>query len=118
MAPRGADIPRPKHWTVKAADRQAAVGWDLFVSQPLEAADPAWVAMASDPRRTADRRHLLRGSLGEVTIGAKKLAHWQVEPTAGGRVWYGIDDEERILWVTRAGVAHPKQTDIRRRRQR
>jgi hypothetical protein len=118
VARRGADLPRPKPWTVKAADRQAALGWDLFVSQALEAADRAWVAITSDPRRTADRQHELRGSLGQVIVGGKKLDQWQVEPTAGGRVWYAIDDEDRVLWVTQAGIAHPKQTEARRRRNR
>ena len=74
--------------------------------------------MTSDPRRTADRQHQLRGSLGEVMIGGKKLDHCQVEPTAGGRVWYAIGDEEKIRWVTQAHPALPKQTDVRRRKQR
>ncbi len=118
MVGRGADIPRPKPWTVKAADRQAAEGWDLLVSQAFHAADRAWAAMTSDPRRTAERQHQLRGSLGQVTVGGKKLDQWQVEPTAGGRVWYAIDDEVRFLWVTQAGLAHPKETEARRRRKR
>ena len=90
----------------------------MFVRQALDAADRAWVAITSDPRRTADRQHQLRGSLGQVIVGGKKLDQWQVEPTAGGRVWYAIDDEDRVLWVTQAGVAQPKQTDARRRGKR
>ncbi len=115
---QGGGIPRPKPWTARAADRPAALGWDLFVSQALEAADRAWVAMTSDPRRTADRQHQLRGSLGQVIIGGRKLDQSQVETTAGGRVWYAIDDEDKVLWVTQAGIAHPKQTEAPRRRTR
>jgi hypothetical protein len=74
--------------------------------------------MTSNPRRTDDRQHQLRGRLAQTTVGAKLLDHWQIEATAGGRVWYAIDDTERTLWVTQAGAAHPKQTDTRRRRKR
>lgn len=74
--------------------------------------------MTSDPRRTADRQHQLKGKLGEVVVNGKKLDHWQIEPTGGGRVWYAIDDEERTLWVTQAGPGHPKETDTRQRRKR
>jgi hypothetical protein len=74
--------------------------------------------MTSDPRRTAERQHQLRGNLGQVTVGGKKLDQWQVEPTAGGHVWYAIDDEDRVLWATQAGIAHPKETEARRQPRR
>lgn len=74
--------------------------------------------MTSDPRRTADRQHQLKGSLAEVSVKGKKLDHWQVEVTGGGRVWYAIDDDERTLWVTQAGPGHPKETDTTRRKKR
>lgn len=118
MARRGEEIPRPRPWTVRAADRQAGVGWEQLLSQAPEAADRAWVDMTSDPRRTADRQHQLRGTLGAVTVKGRKLDQWQVEPTAGGRVWYAVDDEDRTLWITHAGPGHPKQTDARRKRKR
>ena len=115
MARRGADIPRPKPWTVKGADRQAALGWDLFVSPALEAADRAWVAMTSDPRRTADRQHQLRGSLGQVMVGGKKLDQWQVEPTAGGRVApaCSVADLPHCSWAqSRLGATAPGSTKL------
>jgi hypothetical protein len=55
---------------------------------------------------------------GEAIVGGKKLDQWQLEPTSGGRIWYAIDDDERVLWITQAGTGHPKQTDTRRRKQR
>lgn len=118
MVRRGDEILRPKPRVVKAADRRSADGWQQLLSQAPEAADRVWVEMTSDPRRTVDRQHQLKGELGEVSVQGKKLDQWQVEPTGAGRVWYAIDDDERILWVTQAGPGHPKQTDSRKRRKR
>ena len=118
MTRRGDDIPRPRPWRVRAADRTAGVGWDQLVANYPEAADRAWVAMTSNPRRTDDRQHQLKGQLAQTTVGGQVLDHWQIEATAGGRVWYAVDDTERTLWVTQAGAAHPKQTDTRRHRKR
>ena len=39
------------------------------------------------------------------------MEQWQFGVTAGGRIWYGIDDTTRTLWITQAGTAHPRQTD-------
>jgi hypothetical protein len=37
---------------------------------------------------------------------------------SAARLRYGIDDQERVLWVTHAGIGHPKDTDSPRRRKR
>lgn len=118
MTRRGDDIPRPNPWRVRAADRTAGVGWDQLVANQPDAADRAWVAMTSNPRRTDDRQHQLKGALAHTTVGGRALDHWQIEATSGGRIWYAIDDNARVLWITHAGTAHPKQTETRRRRKR
>ena len=116
MVKRGEEIPRPNPWTVRAADRAAGIGWDQLVAQAKSSADAAWVAMTSDPRRTKERQHQLKGSLGEVVVGGVKLDQWQFEATSTGRVWFAIDDKSRTLWVTGASTGHPKQTVRRRKR--
>jgi hypothetical protein len=103
---------------VKAADRRAFLGWQQLFSQAPEGADRAWVDITSDPRRTTERQHQLRGTLGEVSVKGMKLDQWQVEPTGSGRVWYAVDDDNRTLWITQAGPGHPKETDTRRRKKR
>lgn len=117
MVGRGEEIPRPKPWTVRAADRQAYEAWQQLVAQSRQAADRVWVEMTSDPRKVSDRQHQLRGTLGEVSIGGKTLDQWQAEPTGAARVWYAIDDETRTLWLTSDGLGHPKKTERRRGRK-
>jgi hypothetical protein len=39
------------------------------------------------------------------------LPQWQIEVTAGGRIWYAIDVERREVRITYASPRHPKATD-------
>ena len=73
--------------------------------------------MTSNPRRTDARQHQLKGSLGGVLVGGATLEQWQFEATAGGRIWYAIDDDARVIWVTQAGTGHPKQTEAKRHKK-
>ena len=115
MTGRGAELPRPNPWAVRAADRQAHQGWQRLLSAVPDNLDRAWVAFTSDPRHVDQRQHPLKGQLGIVKVGGATLEQWQYEVTGAGRIWYAIDDDARTLWITRAGTGHPKQTDTHRR---
>lgn len=39
------------------------------------------------------------------------MEQWQYEVTGAGRLWYCIDDGQRIVWLTEATVGHPKATE-------
>ncbi|MBF6174268.1 hypothetical protein [Nocardia blacklockiae] len=91
------------------------MGWQDLLRQAPDNIDQAWVAITSEPRRRDGRQHQLRGELSTHKVSDRDLDHWQYEVTAGGRIWYAIDDEARTLWITRAGTGHPKETDRRRR---
>lgn len=111
MTRRGDAIERPKPWLVRAADLAAGKGWDLLVAQVPDAADRAWVAITSDPRRTDDRHHRLKGSLADVAVAGRQLEQWQYEVTGAGRLWCGIDDTNRTLWITgRPSGTRPRPT--------
>lgn len=115
MTGRGEHIARPHPWLVRAADRQAFQGWQRLLAAVPENLDRAWVAITGDPRHIDQRQHPLKGALGTVKVAGAALEQWQYEVTGGGRIWYAVDDENRTLWITRAGSGHPKQTDTRRR---
>jgi hypothetical protein len=44
-------------------------------------------------------------------VNGEELEQWQYEVTAGGRVWYCVDDDRRTVWMTDAHVGHPKATE-------
>src|SRR3982750_464272 len=74
---RGAELPRPKPWAVRAVDRQAYQGWQRLLGAAPENLDRAWVALTSDPRHVDQRQHPLKGQLGIVKIGGATLEQWQ-----------------------------------------
>ncbi|GAB3667481.1 hypothetical protein GCM10027589_33370 [Actinocorallia lasiicapitis] len=57
------------------------------------------------------RQHRLKGGLSSVKIGVADLEQWQYEISAGGRLWYAINDGERTLHITKASIGHPGVTD-------
>lgn len=67
--------------------------------------------MTSDPRSRTERQHPLRGALGSREVNGQTMEQWQYEVTAGGRLWYCIDDDRNIVWLTDAMVGHPKATE-------
>ncbi len=64
----------------------------------------------TEPRNPA-RQFRLRGHLASRDVRGRVLAQWQYEVTAGGRIWYCPDAETRIVWITYASPAHPKDTE-------
>jgi len=41
------------------------------------------------------------------------MEQWQYEVTAGGRLWYCIDDKAQTVWLTGAHVGHPKRHRVK-----
>jgi hypothetical protein len=71
----------------------------------------AWERIIADPRNRSERQHPLRGSLATRVVNGIALEQWQYEVTGGGRIWYCIDDERRIAWLTEASPGHPKEPE-------
>ena len=109
-APRSA----PAEWTIKPATAQALKEWERactaapelmaaererLLTRPLDRSD--------NPRRTAQ----LKYQLAKRRIGNKILPQWQREISAAGRIWYCPDKDERIIWITKADLAHPAETE-------
>lgn len=69
--------------------------------------------MRTDPAPAArsDRHHRLKGDLARGTHKGRTIDRWQIEVTAGGRIWYLVDAERRIVWIDRASTGHPKATE-------
>ncbi len=45
------------------------------------------------------------------SVNGVEMEQWQYEVTAGGRLWYCIDDKAKTVWLTAAHVGHPKATE-------
>ena len=49
--------------------------------------------------------------MGRRSVNGTELEQWQYEVTAGGRIWYCIEDKTKTVWITDAHVGHPKATE-------
>jgi hypothetical protein len=56
------------------------------------------------------RTHRLRLPLDKKRMGDRLLPQWQYEISAAGRVSYCPDTAERVVWVTRVDLGHPRET--------
>lgn len=105
---------RDGDWTIVFADNAAASGWeDLCKTAPGNVLK-AWEHLSRDPRnRQANPGRIgpLLHDLGRRRIGGRELEQWQYEVTAGGRIWYCPDDEDRTVHLTYASTRHPKLTE-------
>jgi hypothetical protein len=110
---RAAPPPAPEEWDVRFASAEAAKGWEQLSSQAAANTRTAWLAMRTDPSPTTPtgRQHRLKGELAQGTYRGERMARWQIEVTAGGRIWYLLDTARRIVWIDHASTAHPKATD-------
>jgi len=61
------------------------------------------------PNVKSDVQKPLRGRLATRVIGGQALPQWQYDISSGHRLWYCIDTEQRIVWLTYTG-RHPVAT--------
>jgi hypothetical protein len=112
--PRRQRAPRPSgEWKLEFASNRASKGWAELKKQHPKALRQAYDAVSTDPRcRTRPRRQWpLKGQFTERSIAGRTLEQWQYEVTGSARIWYCIDDDARVVWVTLAKIGHPKETD-------
>ncbi|MCQ4045782.1 hypothetical protein ACFOSC_27800 [Streptantibioticus rubrisoli] len=110
---RAAPPPGSGEWDVRFANGDAAKGWDELCAQAPTNTRSAWQLMRTDPAPATrtERHHRLKGELAHGTHRGQTLDRWQIEVTAGGRIWYLVDPDRRTIWIDRASTRHPRQTD-------
>ncbi|MEX2548550.1 MAG: hypothetical protein WD830_12310 [Chloroflexota bacterium] len=107
---RVAPPPGPREWDLRFGDAAAAEGWEQLCAQAPGPSLTAWQALRTNPHARSERQHPLKGDLAERPVGGRVLQQWQYEVTGAGRLWYCIDDQRRIVYLTLARVGHPRQT--------
>ena len=103
--------PKAGGWDFRFATNDAVKGWEQICSTPAANARTSWERITTDPQQRDSRQHPLKGSLGSRFVNGVEMEQWQYEVTAGGRIWYCIDDARRTVWMTDASVGHPKATE-------
>lgn len=107
----GGAAPEARRLGLRFATNEAVKGWGQICSSAPSSARAAWDRITSDPRVRDARQHPLKGTLATRMINGEQLEQWQYEVTAGGRIWYCIDDGARTVWMSDASPGHPKATE-------
>lgn len=109
---RVAPPPGQNEWDMRFGTTDAAKGWEELCRQAPHNLRRAWEALRTDPcPAPTARQHQLKGSLATGTHEGRALPCWQYEVTGGGRIWYLVDADRRMVWVHAASTGHPKATD-------
>ena len=110
---RVAPPPRSDEYDLRFANNEAAKGWTDLCNQAAANARAAYEAIRAHPcpMPMTGRHHRLKHTLGTGTHNGQTFEQWQFEVTGGGRIWYLVDHEARVAWLTFAGTGHPKATD-------
>ncbi|MEV8547238.1 hypothetical protein [Streptomyces sp. NBC_01261] len=117
MTPKKGDPVAPppgkNEYLIKYDSRAVVDGWRELGNKAPGNTAKAWEAMRTDPcpHPETERHHQLKGSLSTQNRDGKDLPQWQIEVTGGGRVWYLLDSKRRIVWLTKASVGHPSETE-------
>lgn len=84
---------RTDEFEVVAADKGVAEEWDKWARQEPNALAQAYDQLASNPTQFSSRQKRLKGNTyGTGTYEGKTYDRWQYEATAGGRIFYFVDD--------------------------
>ncbi len=123
---------RSDEWEIVAADRGVSDDWDRWANQEPNALAAAYDQLATNPTQLSSRQKRLEGkTMGTGTYDGKTFDRRQYEATAGGRIFYFVDDPtdggrkkperkgrgpkpRRSVIVEAVHPGHPKQTERKR----
>ena len=117
MSPKKGDpvAPRPgrNEYDIRYGETGTVEGWREVGNKAPGNAYKAWEQMRTDPSPDiqTERHHQLRFDLAYRDYRGERLPQWQIEVTGGGRIWYVVDEERRIVWLMKASLGHPKATE-------
>lgn len=113
MVSRGTGVPRPvrtTEFTVVLGTRSAEHGWRDVLATQRNAVVSAWERLTSDPLSEDLACHALRGALGVVRHSGREWTRRQLELKWGARIWFTVDEAERVVCITDVHTRHPNET--------
>ena len=111
-AKRGEQVPPPPaedEWELRYATKQALAFPEMEKQFPGNCAE-AKARLKVAPTTRTDVQKRLRGSLGTRSIAGVEMDQWQYDIASGARLWYCVDSDKSIVWLTLAAMGHPRST--------
>lgn len=115
---RGKQVPPPptqEEWDLRDATKESLAFAEMERQFPGNCAEAKARLKTAATTRT-DVQKPLRGTLGSRTIGGIEMDQWQYDVSSGARLWYCVDPDDRIVWLTLAAMGHPTATEAKGKR--
>lgn len=114
---RGDSIPPPPakdEYELRYATKEALAFPEIARQFPGNA-DELKTRLRKMPLTRSDVQKSLKGRLSTRVLRGHPLPQWQYDISGGHRLWYCVDEDERIVWFTYAG-RHPIATQTATKR--
>lgn len=109
-------------------DRRVAEDWDKLAAVEPNALATVYDQLSTNPTAVSARQMRLKGGLATGSFEGRTFDRWQYEVTAGGRIWYFVDDPteggrrrterkgrgprlRRRVLIESVSIGHPKATE-------
>lgn len=115
---RGQRLPPPPkegEWDLRYATKESLAFAEMEKQFPGNTAE-AKARLKTAPTTRTDVQKPLRGTLGTRRIGGVEMDQWQYDISSGARLWYCVDPDKRIVWLTLAAMGHPRATEAKAKR--
>lgn len=115
---RGQQVPPPPgdhEWDLRYATKESLAFAQMCKQFPGNC-DEAKARLKVAPATRSDVQKPLRGSLGKRRIQGVEMDQWQYDISSGARLWYCIDVDNHIIWLTLAASGHPRATEAKGKR--
>lgn len=115
---RDQQVPPPPsgdEWDLRYATKESLAFAEMEKQFPGNCAE-AKARLKTAPTTRTDVQKRLSGTLGKRTIRRVEMDQWQYDISSGARLWYCVDPDKRIVWLTLAAMGHPRATEAKGKR--
>ena len=109
---RGQQVPPPPtmgEWDIRYATKESLAFAEMERQFPGNCAE-AKARLKTAPTTRSDVQKRLRGVLGNRILGGVEMPQWQYDISSGARLWYCVETDRRVVWLTLASMGHPRAT--------
>lgn len=115
---RGEQIPPPpsgNEWDLRYATKESLAYGEMAKQYPGNT-NEVTARLKGAPTTRSDVQKRLRGSLGKRVLGGVEMEQWQYDISSGARLWYCVDPDRHIVWLTLVAMGHPRATEAKGKR--
>lgn len=108
-------LPAEDEWDLRYATKES-LAFAEMETQFSGTCAKAKARLKVAPTTRSDVQKPLRGTLAQRSVGGVQMQQWQYDISSGARLWYCVDPNHRVVWLTLAATDHPRATVVKGKR--